>query len=283
MSTNLEKGLKLKNPSQDLFEVFSILHKAIEKAHQQAMIDLVSENIAYYIESHYDELLENPTRSIFAEASEAWGKQQKSFGAHHTLNDPLRFSMVFGKSADGSVLAYPYYINEFYTEAISVTGIFEAYGYWNSCDGPDDVPYGEFEERARQWKSIESEDGNFSHLPLYQISTKNAFDQFWWWRLEERELLPKLDHYMTPKKRFYDRLQSEIFKSLKSKGRVGDKVFDTFWQVRDVVNKYEKEVGFDESLYPKLFNKNMFIEIEELPEVKDYSALCETLIIYGEL
>lgn len=169
MSTKLYGGLKLKDPSQDIFDLIPRIAEAIEPAFASAARELVGEELLAWIDSPSQWPEEDKRNYPLFDAERAWRKRQQAYGSHHAPNDPLRFSIVFGRSSAGNLLAYPYYSADRYREALEELDVFEEYHYQNSSDRPDDISEKDWERRSEEWDSLLSPDGTLRNLPMWQF------------------------------------------------------------------------------------------------------------------
>lgn len=169
MSTKLYSGLKLKDPSTDIFELIPKIAEAIEAAFAEAAKDLVAEELISWIDSPSKWPEESKRTYPIFDAERAWRKQQQDYGSHHALNDPLRFSIVFGRSSAGNLLAYPYYSEDRYRRALKKLRIFDEYHYQNSTDRPKGISKKAWEQRYEEWDSLLNRDGTLGHLPMWEF------------------------------------------------------------------------------------------------------------------
>lgn len=169
MSTKLYAGLKLKDPSTDIFELIPRIAEAIEAAFTEAAQELVAEELISWIDapSRWPEEAQR-TYPVF-DAENSWRKRQQEYGSHHALNDPLRFSIVFGRSSAGNLLAYPYYSEDRYRKALKRLRVFDEYHYQNSSDKPRNISEKAWEQRYEEWDSLLSRDGTLGNLPMWEF------------------------------------------------------------------------------------------------------------------
>lgn len=169
MSTKLYDGLKLKDPSTDIFELIPKVAEAIEAAFTQAAQDLVAEELISWIDTPGRWPEEGKRTYPLFDAERAWNRQQQDYGSHHALNDPLRFSIVFGRSSAGNLLAYPHYSEDRYRKALKKLRVFEDYHYQNSSDRPRNISQRAWQQRYEEWDSLLSKDGTLGNLPLWEF------------------------------------------------------------------------------------------------------------------
>jgi len=170
MSTKIYGGLKLKDSSADLYEVVTTVAKAIREQFETEAFELVAKYLAAAADSKSIRDDSKASDYLFYQAEDEWKKRQDSFGRHHTLNDPLRFSIVFGRSSEGNILSVPYTSNiASYDRALEATGLFEEYGYWNNTDQPDGITDEQWDARGKEWESIENSEGTFGDLPTWEL------------------------------------------------------------------------------------------------------------------
>lgn len=169
MSTKLYAGLKLKDPSTDIFELIPKIAEAIGAAFTQAAEELVASELISWIDTPAKWPEESKRSYPIFDAERAWRKEQQDYGSHHTLNDPLRFSIVFGRSSAGNLLAYPYYSEDRYRKALKKLRIFDEYHYQNSSDRPKGISKKAWQQRSEEWDSLLSRDGTLGHLPMWEF------------------------------------------------------------------------------------------------------------------
>lgn len=169
MSTKLYDGLKLKDPTADIFELTPLIAAAIRAAFGEAARSLVGGELIAYCDAPSSWPEDTSRGYPIFDVETAWKQQQNKLGSHHALNDPLRFSMVFGKSSAGNLLAYPYYREPIYREALEALGLFEDYHYQNQSDQPEEISEDDWAQRSAEWDSLIAPDGSFGDLPLWVL------------------------------------------------------------------------------------------------------------------
>lgn len=203
MSTKLYDGLRLIG-EQDVFDTMKTITPLIEEEYQKLAKKLVANEIT--------NLIDNPPTTppkydmIFIEAQDKWEEDQKNYGDNHTLNDPLRFTIAFGKIGK-KILAYPYYTQQEYGDILKNTGLFEEYGYWNNYDKPKNISEKEWEERAKDWDNLLNEKGTLGNLLLWKLDSKQPFLSV---LLSEDKTLESINNT----KRYENILHKEILKHL---------------------------------------------------------------------
>lgn len=169
MSTKLYDGLRLVDPDADLMAVVPQVAQAIRPVFHRLRLQIVAEQFASVVDAGRPEGVKDNSM-VFFTAQEKWLEHQRAYGSHHTLNDPLRFSIVFGRAASGDLLAYPYAARGAYKDALMETGLFAEYGYWDNTDHPDELTDEEWDAVRDAWCSLESPEGTFGDLPMWQLS-----------------------------------------------------------------------------------------------------------------
>ncbi len=169
MSTKLYDGLKLVDPRADVLSVVPQIARVIRPVFHRLRLPLVAEQFAQVVDSPRPEGAKD-TSMVFFTAQKKWLEHQHAYGPRHALNDPLRFSIVFGRAASGDLLAYPYTVKTAYTTALMETGLFTEYGYWNNSDKPEELTDKEWDSVRDAWASLESPEGTFGDLPMWQLS-----------------------------------------------------------------------------------------------------------------
>lgn len=173
MSTKIYDGLRIN--TDDIFDFTNRLHTLAKTTYTELAKELVMEEITNVFDG--DTPLDS---TLFYAAAYAWEDEQSKISRHNVFEDPLRFSLVMGKTPDGKILAYPYYSRNEYFDALMTMPEVSSYGYWNNTDQEDGVTDEQWDERRRDWDSLlEPSDGTFAHLPLYELSgTRQPFTPF---------------------------------------------------------------------------------------------------------
>ncbi len=175
MSTKIYDGLKLKDSNADLYEVIGIIARGIREEFDHQVHKLIANSLAEAVD--YKTLRDESKGDdyLFYKVEEQWKKRQADFGRHHTLNDPLRFSIVFGRSSEGNILAVPYSANNAdYKAVLDATELFEPYGYWNNTDHPEELTQAQWDARGEEWDSLTNNEGTFGDLPGWELG--NSMD-----------------------------------------------------------------------------------------------------------
>lgn len=206
MSTKLYDGLKLKDPKTDLFEVVNTLSAAIKARFKELQVPLIVQEFAKVVDSPPEDR-KDEHRPLLT-AWQNWIKQQEDFGDDHTLNDPLRFSIAFGRSNAGNILACAYYMSGDYGQVIKDTGLFEDYGYWDNTDRPEGVTEKQWGERGKEWDSVLDENLSLGSLPGWTLNSKGSmtFDLARIQDLIEEGV--DLDSYLTPRQRLHMKMSA---------------------------------------------------------------------------
>lgn len=217
MSTKIYDGLRLSDPSADLFEVVQEVSGAITAQFKIARLAEVAEAVATLVDATADD--KDADRWVFDVARRRWLDEQHKLGEHHALNDPLRFSMVFARSASsGEVLALPWCLGRSeYLEALNATGLFAEYGYWDNSDRPQGVSDAEWDLRRRAWDEISNDEGTLTHLPMWQLS-RSLTDVFSYDVLDQVEP-GDLDVHVSPRQRLQTASEAHLFSQAVAQGR----------------------------------------------------------------
>ncbi|MFI9629265.1 hypothetical protein [Streptomyces sp. NPDC052042] len=170
MSTKLYDGLRLVDPGTSLFDVVATVSAAVKKTFASEADRIVAQEVARVVDDVARESGDSGSLSLFTTAGVHWAEQQRKLGHHSAFNDPLRFSIVFGKASSGRVLVYPFYSGDTYAGALEKTGLFTDYHYQNQSDQPEDVAVEEWRQRQEDWNAVLDEDGSFAGLPMWQLS-----------------------------------------------------------------------------------------------------------------
>lgn len=273
MSTKLYDGLRLRDPQADLFQVVATVSKVIREAHEGESIEFVMRAVADFViqPTKLDQCKDTDT--LFFAAQDDWDRIQKEFGANHRFNDPLRFEIVFGRSAGGQILAYPYCDFAGYNKALDSTGLFEEYGYWNNSDQPDELSREQWVEREKEWDSIADAQDTFGSLPTWSLgSTSNPWTRFLVSSVERKKKFTErdLNDYVSPERRRLAALRDVLFSRLAQ----GSEMSDVFTMLRKskesslafLDSELGKTVPLPERLPESVFAKMGDIASYELPE-----------------
>ena len=170
MSTKLYDGLKLVDSAPDIFEIVPLIAAPIREAFSEAARELVAKELAYHIDGLKSSSTETPKGIVYNEVEDRWTERQEKFGSHHALNDPLRFSIVFGRSRRGNILAYPFYREDRYRVVLEATGLFEDYHYQDQSDHPEEISAKKWKARGKEWDSLLNAAGTLGDLPTWELS-----------------------------------------------------------------------------------------------------------------
>lgn len=281
MSTKLYDGLKLIDPTVDLFKLSAWVSAAVRPVFRELSEALVAEELVGYIDEPRRWVDEFKRSWPFMDAELNWQAQQQLLGASHTLNDPLRFSMVFGRSSAGNILCYPYCWEPAYRAALLELGIFEDYHYQNQSDRPDELTESQWESRAAEWDSLMNAEGTFGDLPLWQLP--GSAEPFREVSLSARSESFDPNSWVSAQKRLKRRVVAALMDY--AAGRMGEldsaKLMATAFEANGLVSEYLAGPG---ALLPEPepVPRGSYFEYSELPAPYEVDgALVETL--YGEL
>lgn len=177
MSTKLYDGLQLKGSKADIFEIVKTISSSIEEIFNKQVPKVIAPEI-YRIYDRQEERdaakgLKGFRSTLFHRANNEWEKKQMEMGHRHTLNDPLRFNIVFGKSNKGNILAYPFHRTPQYQKALMDTDLFNDYHYQNQSEHPENLTRKEWRARGKEWDSVLTDSG--SHLPSWTLTSRDIF------------------------------------------------------------------------------------------------------------
>lgn len=237
MSVKLYNGLRLIDPKTDLFELTPRIAEVVKPVFEEAARRLVAEELFRFVDNHGDFDAENPRWPILLDLDKQWKERQQSYGQHHTLNDPLRFSLVFGRSSAGNLLAYSYYSEPGYGAALDSLGVFEDYHYQDQSDGPAELTRKEWKARGQEWESLENAEGTFGDLPGWTLGrTDEPFDAVYWSRSGE-EFDP--NRYTTVDGRLSEILTNRLFRHASEELRITqDALIPLYSRTRSTVVRY---------------------------------------------
>lgn len=260
MSTKLYDGLKFKNKEEDLFTTVPIIEQAIKEEFYKEIPFVIAEEISNIIDNTTRENFD-PDESIFFLAEKEWNNRQNKFGRHSTFHDPLRFSIVFGKSNKNNILVYPFYKHSGYMESLLKTELFEDYHYQNNSDHPTEISEKDWDDRRAEWDSIMSPEGSFSQLPMWSLgNSQNIFST---------ALLEEYDYnkYFPQEKRLKRVLINTVTQRIALDGFDKSKIYGMIHDVNKIVSNFMKT---DESKLielPTALPHGIFTNISELPPI----------------
>lgn len=269
MSTKLYDGLKLVG-DQDIFDTMKIITPLIEEEYEKLAKKLVTNEII--------NLTDNPPTTppthdlIFIEAQDKWEETQQCYGDNHTLNDPLRFTIAFGKINE-KILAYPYYTKQEYGLILENTGLFEEYGYWNNHDKPKNISEKKWEERAKDWSNLLNKKGTLGNLLLWKLDSKQPFLSV---LLSEDKTLETINNT----ERYERILQNEILKHLLEPLKIYSKEEQEKTVTQNIYSTYKKAQYLAKKF---LEETNHIIELPELKTTLKFSELTPIQLPLQEL
>jgi len=266
MSVKLYNGLRVVDPQTDIFELTPKIAGAVRPVFEEAARKLVAEELLRLVDNSGELNPERMDRPILADLERDWSKRQQELGSHHYLNDPLRFSMVFGRSSKGNFLAYSYYTEPAYGEALRSLGIFEDYHYQDQTDEPDGFSRKEWKARGKEWDSLENSEGTFGDLPSWNLDrTQDPFSALYFGNRTD-EFDP--NSYTTPRARLKEIVTSRLFSYAREELRVSSAaLIPLYSRTRSVVGRYLRDEENSSALsVPELLPLGIDTTYEDLPE-----------------
>lgn len=317
MSVRLNHGLRVVDPSLDLYEITALIAPAIRVAHQKLKQQLVAEHLVRLFDEpstrttalaldHRGMPSSDLNRSrqresrILTLARRLWLHQQNGEHPTSTFHDPLRFSMVFGRTSadDGSqprTLAYSFCHERAYRDALmsiehSGRPLFEDYHYQNGTDGPKDVPDDLWQQRLRDWEQVLGDERTMEHLPSWQLhdTVGHAFSdaQSGRYTAPGSELLVDLNTLVTQEQRRKKLLHAAVTNSAvrhyandcpEGSGLAVASVFSLSCDALDAVDQFIADSGTDgwgfpaplpgHSANPQRPSTTLDMAFDELPEI----------------
>lgn len=279
MSTKIYNGLRLIDSGADLFTVIPQVAKVIRKELGKAAQALVGEELARAADDKKLREETKPTDNLWFEVEERWRKRQAAWGPHHRLNDPLRFSIVFGRSDQGNILVNWYGEHQGYEKALKKTGLFEDYGYWNNTDEPEDMTYEEWQARGKEWDSLMDKDGTFGSLPLWELgSSSDPWRHMFLGKITQEDL----NIYRTQEQRLSDALASSILEELMSNGKRED-LMAHYGKAKRIVRKFLTTDAGKALPFPELLPTDFMVKVGDLPPLYSVTPeLVQEMIAGGE-
>lgn len=261
MSTKLYDGLKFKNKEKDLFTTVPIIEKVIKEEFHKEIPTIIAEEISSIIDHKATREKFDPDETVFFLAEKAWNERQNKFGRHSTFNDPLRFSIVFGKSNKNNILVYPFYKHSGYMEALLKTELFEDYHYQNNSDRPAEISEKDWDDRRAEWDSIMSPEGSFSQLPMWSLG--GSQDIFSTALLEDYDY----NEHFTQEKRLKRILINTVTQRIALDGFDQSKIYGMINDVNKIVSSFMKTDEAKLVELPPALPNEVFTTISELPPI----------------
>ena len=265
MSTKIYDGLKLKDPNADLFEIIpKIIAPAIREEFHRLSLELVTNHLSYVMCSPKALAKMKKDTAIFFGAEEDWLERQKELGDHHFLNDPLRFSVVFGRSHRGNILSVPFYEKNKYFKALEGTGLFDKYGYWDNTDRPDEISKKVWNQRRDEWDSILSKNGTFGDLPSWELGeTKNPWFSVLLSKTQSEDKAFKVNEIMTAKKRINNSLRAEVTERLPN-DKTPASVIRNYSLANELVKKFAETVEYKTIPQPEPLPEDVMVNVGDI-------------------
>lgn len=279
MSTKIYNGLRLLDGEADLFVVIPKIAEVIRNQLGVAAQALVGEELARAADSKKFRETLKPEATLWFEVEDGWREQQKAWGPHHRLNDPLRFSIVLGRSDRGNILANWYGENQGYENALKETGLFEDYGYWNNSDGPDELTYEQWAQRGKEWDSLLDKYGAFGSLPLWELGSSS---DPWRHMFLQTPTNEDLNIYRSREARLTDALAGAVLEELMLTSE-RDELFPNYSKSKRIVRSF---LATDEGKalpLPEPLPANFMVKIGDLPPLYEVApALVKGMIANSE-
>lgn len=264
MSTKLYNGLRVRCENPDLFSIVSDVARVIRETHKRSARELVGNTMADFVLEPRN--LENLSDDdyLFSVVEKNWNEEQAKFGSRHALNDPLRFSIVFGLSNKGNLLAYYFSGNDrSYREALDSLGIFEDYHYQNQSDHPEEFTEEQWRARGEEWDSVLNEEGTLGDLPGWSLEGSDR--PFMEAYLSSNEI--NLNDYASERRRYarahLNELVARVFERFPERRK--DSPFRVIIDLKLLVRDFSEAGGFDKLPALEPFPRGTLFTIAELP------------------
>lgn len=279
MSTKLYNGLRLLDNEADLFEVIPKIADVIREELGKAAQVLVGKELARAVDSKKFRKNTKSEDILFFKVEDEWRKRQAAWGPHHSLNDPLRFSIVLGRSDRGNILANWYGETQGYEVALKGTGLFEDYGYWDNSDRPDGMTQKQWAQRGKEWDSLLDKDGAFGSLPLWELGSSS---DPWRHMFLQSPANEDLNIYRSREDRREDALTNAVLEELTGSDKIENILVHYSKAKRIVKNFLESDESRDIPL-PDFLPEDFMVKIGELPTLYEVpSDLVRRIIASAE-
>lgn len=199
------KGYKIETPDI-LTYVQENIHPLITSVYKKLAYSTVLREVSEICDlgaTHHQE-------NMFNVAWLRWDETQKKFGQYHTLNNPLRFTISIGRDSRGNILATTYHANiaEYDEAVISLPGITDY--SWSKYPNTELISIENNRQRYDGWKTLISEDDNFSSLMEYTLGATNPFTTW----LQEKDDSLRFALQPDPIQRLKDSFKNEVITHL---------------------------------------------------------------------
>lgn len=262
MSVKIYDGLKVKDNNADVFEIVKTVNETIEKIFKKTAKKTVYEKMVEIIDSPHSENTaeKSSTDTIFLIAKENYTKESHSACFY---NDH-KFSISFGKTSTGKILALPITNNRKYIKALMKTGLFEKYGYWDNSDRPKKISKKDWHKRELEWEEI-SLNNNFFALLKYSLKDDNPFNLIDWYSGKTK--INELNKFYTPEDRAIRILRSQLSQAyFKKNNPIGDWL-NKMSEIDEIVDNFANSEKWKNIELPKEMKGNIGIKLSELPPV----------------
>ncbi len=279
MSTKLYNGLRLLDNKADLFVVIPKIAEVIREEFGKAAQALVGEELARAADSKKFREDAKPEATLWFEVEEEWRKRQQKWGPHHRLNDPLRFSIVFGRSGRGNILANWYGENQGYEVALKGTGLFEDYSHWDNSDRPDGTTQKQWAQRGKEWDSLLDKYGAFGSLPLWELGSSS---DPWRHMFLQSPANEDLNLYRSREDRREDALADAVLEALTGNDKI-ENILVHYSKAKRIVKNFLKNDESEDIPLPDFLPADFMVKIGELPPLYEVpSDLVRRIIASAE-
>lgn len=277
MSMKIYNGLRVVDPRETVFGVTSIIATRIRSKFHEECFRVVAEEMSRIIDNPDKHEVKNPERMVFFDAEKNWNEFQDSMGDTSIFNDPLRFSIAFGKANDGHIIAC-YFCDQSvdYRSVLMDTGLFEDYHYQNNADQEDGISEQEWNKRREDWESILDESSSFGSLPMWELESSSPH-VFSYPLIFKPEV--DLNLYYTPKQRLIPIIRRAVMDYLVDSHRKSygedpepEDIFDYLSDMNPKIFALVDGLPDDSPLLPEPL-ESLKVKYGEIPEVKKIPRL----------
>lgn len=171
---NLPNGLRLKNPQLSIYAAITQLAPVMQVYAEKGRAHIVADEYLNLIDLRRPskEVTAKPREMIWSVLRRGYNERQMKLGINHPLHNPLRFSILFGETSQGT-LAYPYAGQpQMLTHLCqSLPDLFEDYSSPHNADSLDKQQ----QERRLAWMELGTEEGTFLPLPVWSLTALETY------------------------------------------------------------------------------------------------------------
>lgn len=168
-------GLRLRDPNLGIQETIALIAPIMRNYVREAKIDIVADEYLAVIDT-YKPVNAAPQEILWTVLRRRYDERKIRLGVNHPDHDPLRFSIVFGHTSQGTLL-YPYVGQALMLAHLrnNLPDLFESYGYGDNTEKPRHVSTEQWLDRKHAWETLQGEDNTLLDLPMWTLSAKESY------------------------------------------------------------------------------------------------------------